>query len=177
MKRIALFGLTAVGAAGLLASSLFAAESDAAKPTPSPAAEAPAKKEGPEGKKWGHRDRGPGEFRHGRGPERFGDRRGPEGFGRRGGAEGFGRHGGPGGLDRMLNLTDDQKAKVKEIMEANRPKIEAIRKEEQAKIKAIMDESMKQLEPLLTADQKQVLTDMQKLRQSREKLDQDKKGE
>src|SRR6476646_7703806 len=30
-------------------------------------------------------------------------------------------------LSRLLNLTDEQKAKVKEIMEASRPKIKAIR--------------------------------------------------
>ena len=172
MKRIALLGLTAAGAAGLLATSLFAAESDAAKPAPSPAAETPAKKEGCEGKKWDRRGHGgPGEFRRGRGPEGFGHRGGPDGFRRHDGP------GGPGGFDRLLNLTDEQKVKVKEIMEANRPKIEAIRKEEQAKIKAVMDESRKQIEPLLTADQKQVLTDMEKLRQSREKLNQEKKAE
>jgi Spy/CpxP family protein refolding chaperone len=166
MKRIALLALSAAGAAGILATSLYAAESDTAKPAPSPTAEAPAKKEGCEGKKFGHR--GPGEFRRGRGPERFGHRGGP------GGREGFRHEGRPGGLDRMLNLTDEQKAKVKEVMEANKPKIEAIRKEEMARIKAVMDESMKQIEPLLTADQKQVLTDMEKLRQSRAKLSQDK---
>ena len=33
-------------------------------------------------------------------------------------------------LSRLLNLTDEQKAKVKEIMEASRPKIKAIREEE-----------------------------------------------
>ena len=169
MKRFTLLRLTAVGAAGLLASSVVAAESDAAKPTPSPAVETPAKGEGPGGKKWGHRGpKGPGAFGHGRGHERFG---------RRGGPEEFHRPGGPGGLDRLLNLSDDQKAKVKEILEANRPKIEAIRKEEQARIKAVMDDSMKQIEPLLTADQKQVLADMQKLRESRQKLEKDKKAE
>lgn len=165
MKRIALLGLSVASAAGILATSLIAAESDAAKPAPSPAAEAPAKKENCGWGKFGHR--GPGEFRHGRGPERFGHRGGPGGV-REGGP------GGPGGLDRMLNLTNEQKVKVKEIMEANRPKIEAIRKEEMARIKAVMDESMKQIEPILTADQKQVLTDMEKLRQSREKLNKDK---
>jgi Spy/CpxP family protein refolding chaperone len=170
MKRIALLGLSVAGAAGLLATSLIAAESDAAKPAPSPTAETPAKKDGCEGKKFGHR--GPGEFGRGHGRERFSHRGGPGG-----GPEGFRRHGGPGGpggLDRMLNLTDEQKAKVKEIMEANKPKIEAIRKEEMAKIKAVMDDSMKQIEPLLTADQKQVLADMENLRKSREKLSKDK---
>jgi Spy/CpxP family protein refolding chaperone len=165
MKRIALLGLTTLASAGLLATSLFAAESNAEKPAPPPAAETPAKKEGCGGKKFGHR--GPGKFGHWRGPERFGHRGGPDGFR---------RPGGPGGFGHMLNLTDEQKAKVKEIMEANRPKIEAIRKEQQAKIKAVMEESMKQIEPLLTADQKQVLADMEKLRQSREKLNQDKKA-
>jgi Spy/CpxP family protein refolding chaperone len=164
MKRIALLGLSVAGAAGILASSLYAAESDAAKPAPSPTADAPAKKEGCEGRKFGRR--GPGE--RDRGPERFGHRGGPEGFRRHGGP------GGPGGLDRALNLTDEQKAKLKEIMEANKPKIEAIRKEEAAKIKAVLDDSMKQLQPLLTADQKQVLSDMENLRKSREKLNKDK---
>jgi len=164
MKRIALLGLSVAGAAGILATSLFAAESDTAKPVPSPTADAPAKKDGCEGKKFGQR--GPGGFGHGH--DRFGGRGGPEGFRRHGGP------GGPGGLDRALNLTDEQKAKVKEIMEANKPKIEAIRKEEMAKVKAVMDDSMKQIEPLLTADQKQVLIDMENLRKSREKLNKDK---
>lgn len=164
MKRFALLGLSVAGAAGILATSLFAVESDAAQPAPSPTADAPAKKDGCEGKKFGRR--GPGEF--GRGHDRFGHRDGPEGFRRHGGP------GGPGGLDRVLNLTDEQKAKVKAIMEANKPKIEAIRKEEMARIKAVLDDSMKQIEPLLTADQKQVLTDMENLRKSREKLNKDK---
>lgn len=164
MKRLALLTLTAASAAAIFATSLFAAENDAPQPAPSPAAETPAKKEGREMKKHDRRDRG--EFR--RGPGESGPRRGPEGFHRRGGpGEGM-------GLMHMLNLSDDQKARVKEIMEANRPKIEAIRKEEMARIKAVMEESMKQIEPLLTPDQKQVLADMEKLRASREKLMQDK---
>jgi LTXXQ motif. len=164
MKRIALLGLTAIGTAGLLVSPLTAAEGGADKPAPSQAAETPAKKEGHKGKKWQHR--GPGGFKHDRRPGGFGfGHHGPRGF----------HPGGPAGLSHLLNLTDEQKAKVKEIMDANRPKIEAIRKEEQAKIKAVLDESMKQIETILTPDQKQVLADMEKLRQSREKLKKDAK--
>jgi hypothetical protein len=39
----------------------------------------------------------------------------------------------------------------------------------------VLDESMKQIETILTPDQKQVLADMEKLRQSREKLKKDAK--
>jgi Spy/CpxP family protein refolding chaperone len=155
MKRIALFAVAAAGSAALVLTQLRAEETT--PPSPAPTADAPAKKEG-----WKKMNRG-----QDCGPGKFGHRRGFEGFRHRGPAEGM-------ALGHMLNLTDDQKAKVKEIMDANRPKIEAIRKEEMARIKAVMEESMKQIEPLLTPDQKQVLTDMEKLRASREKLRQDK---
>lgn len=157
MKRIALFAAAAAGSAVLATASLHAEEPPPPPPGPAPSAGAPAGKEG-----WKKMKRG-----HDGGPGRFGPHRGFEGFRHRGPHDGM-------ALGHMLNLTDDQKAKVKEIMDANRPKIEAIRKEEMARIKAVMEESMKQIEPLLTPDQKQVLSDMEKLRASREKLQQDK---
>lgn len=122
-----------------------------------PAAPAPPRQEGKGGKHFkpdGDRKAGP--------------------FHRRGGEQGHGH------LGRMLDLTDDQKAKVQQIMDAARPKIEAIQAEERAKIKLIMDEAQRQIRPILTPEQQQVLDDakkvredMQKLRESRKKLRQD----
>lgn len=100
-------------------------------------------------------------FKHG------GDRKSRRPFHKPGGGHGCGQG---QGLDRMLNLTDEQKAKVKQIMEQARPKIEAIQQEERAKVKLIMDDARQQIRPLLTPEQQQVLDDAQKARESMEKL-------
>ena len=76
-------------------------------------------------------------------------------------------------LDRLLNLTDDQKQKVKGIIEAGRPKIKAIKEEERAKIQAVKDEMRQQIRPILTPDQQKVLDDAQKLRDSAKQLRED----
>jgi len=76
-------------------------------------------------------------------------------------------------LDRLLNLTDDQKQKVKGIIEAGRPKIKAIKEEERAKIQAVKDEMRQQIRPILTPDQQKVLDDAQKLRESAKQLRED----
>ncbi len=110
------------------------------------------------------KDKPRGEWKHGPregGPDH---RRGP---GDRGG---FHRPGGDFGPMAMLNLTEDQKARVKEIFEANRPKIEAIRQEEQQKIRLIMEESQKQMRTVLTPEQLQVFDEAQKLREDERKL-------
>ena len=78
-------------------------------------------------------------------------------------------------LDRLLNLTDEQKQKVGEILEASRPKIKAIKEEERAKIQAVKDEMRQQIRPLLTPAQQQVLDDAQQVRESAKKLRQDSK--
>ncbi|HEY5770391.1 MAG TPA: hypothetical protein VIS71_11145 [Terrimicrobium sp.] len=79
-------------------------------------------------------------------------------------------------LDRLLNLTDEQKEKVKEIMEASRPRIRAIREEQRAKIQAVRDEARKQIRPLLTPDQQKVFDDAQKLREDARKLKEEAKN-
>jgi len=68
-------------------------------------------------------------------------------------------HHGPGGplehLSHELNLTDDQKAKIKPILEQNMPQLKAIHEEAVAKAKPIMDSMAAQIRPLLTPDQQQ----------------------
>jgi Spy/CpxP family protein refolding chaperone len=73
-------------------------------------------------------------------------------------------------LDRLLNLTDEQKEKVKEIMAASKPKIKAIREEQRAKIRAVLDDARQQIRPLLTPEQQKVFDDAQKLRDDARKL-------
>jgi Spy/CpxP family protein refolding chaperone len=92
---------------------------------------------------------------------------------------GWGHRRGHGGelqmLDRLLNLTDEQKQKVQEIVDAGKPKIKAIREEQRAKIQAVRDEMRQQIRPLLTPAQQKVLDDAQKLRESARKLKEDAK--
>jgi Spy/CpxP family protein refolding chaperone len=73
-------------------------------------------------------------------------------------------------LSRLLNLTDEQKGKVKEIMEASRPKIKAIREEERAKIRSVVEETRQQIRPLLTPAQQKVFDDAAQLRENARKL-------
>jgi Spy/CpxP family protein refolding chaperone len=83
----------------------------------------------------------------------------------------FGRHRDPGALlDRLLNLTDEQEAKVKEIMKATKPKVQAIREEQRAKIEAVMEDARRQIRPLLTPAQQKVFDDAQKLREDARRL-------
>jgi len=76
-------------------------------------------------------------------------------------------------LDRMLNLTEEQKKKVNEIVDASKPKIKAIREEQWMKIQAVMDDARKQIRPILSPDQQKVFDDVQELRESARKLRQD----
>ena len=77
---------------------------------------------------------------------------------------------------RMLRLTDEQRAKVKEIMEAQKPKIEAIREEQRAKMKAVFAEIDKEIRPILTPEQVAVLDNAKKLRESEAALRESQKG-
>lgn len=72
-----------------------------------------------------------------------------------------------------LNLSAEQKEKVKAIMEANKPKFKAIMDEQRTKMQALMEETQKEIRPLLTPDQQQVLDDTIKLRESQRKLRED----
>jgi Spy/CpxP family protein refolding chaperone len=59
-------------------------------------------------------------------------------------------------FDRMtetLNLTPDQQAKVKPIIDQARPQIIAIHQDAMQKTKAIMENAMAQIRPLLTPEQ------------------------
>jgi Spy/CpxP family protein refolding chaperone len=79
-------------------------------------------------------------------------------------------------LSHLLNLTDEQKAKVKEIMEASKPKIKAIREEERAKIRSVIDETRQQIRPLLTPAQQKVFDDAAQLRENARKLREESKA-
>jgi len=85
--------------------------------------------------------------------------------------------GGPGACPMMrgdchpfadaLQLTDDQKQKVKAAMEAIKPQIQAIRQEEEAKIRDLVNGA---LTPILTDKQKAVLQDVKKLQSDKAAL-------
>jgi len=64
-------------------------------------------------------------------------------------------------LTRELNLTDDQKAKIKPILDQNMPQIKAIHEDAVAKMKAVMDTMHAQIKPILTPEQQQKLDQMQ----------------
>lgn len=112
----------------------------------------------------------------GRGKDGRFSHRGPGGFHRgpdRGHGRGFDRGGGGPDTLRALNLTDEQKAKVKEVMEGDKEKIMAILKEQREKIEAVRAESAKAIRPILTEDQQAVYDDAQKLRDASQKLRED----
>src|ERR1035438_9722129 len=68
-------------------------------------------------------------------------------------------------LDRMttqLNLTDEQKPKVKAVLEDTQKKMQEVpREERQEKMPAIMDEQNKKMKDILTPDQMEKYTTMQ----------------
>src|SRR5437879_5887313 len=78
-----------------------------------------------------------------------------------------GKPGGPGGphhggnpmemLSERLNLTEDQKAKIKPIIEEGMPQIKAIHEEARTKVKAVMDGVHEKIKPILTPEQQQKL--------------------
>lgn len=159
MKHTILLSMVGVLGAGTLAiSQLGAADPiSASSPAPQESVEKGSPPPGDPQKTCGYDrcDRGGGKFRgHG-----WGHRRG---------------HGGEMEmLDRLLNLTDEQKQKVTEIVKAGKPRIKAIKEEERAKIQAVKDEVRQQIRPLLTPAQQKVFDDAQKLRESARKLRED----
>ena len=168
MKRTTLLSLAGIiGAAALVISQLGAADPN---PTSSPE-ESPTAKGPPP----------PGDPQKFCGSDQFG--------GARDRSHDPGRHWGRHRdeeqmLDRLLNLTEEQKEKVKEIMQASRPKIRAIREEQWVKIQAVMDDARKQIRPVLSPAQQKVFDDAQQLRENARKLKQearqlrkDKEGE
>jgi Spy/CpxP family protein refolding chaperone len=73
-------------------------------------------------------------------------------------------------LDRLLNLTEEQEEKVKEIMAASRPKIKAIREEQRVKIQGVMDDAREQIRPILSPAQQKVFDDARQRRENARKL-------
>jgi len=84
--------------------------------------------------------------------------------------------GGPGGghwhhglalehLTKSLNLTADQQAKVKPIIDAAKPQLVAIHQDAMQKSKAVLDNVNSQIRPLLNADQQKQFDAQQKARQ------------
>jgi Spy/CpxP family protein refolding chaperone len=69
------------------------------------------------------------------------------------------------GLTDELNLTADQQAKVKPIIDATKPQMAAIHQEAMQKMKTVMDGAMSQIRPLLTADQQTKFDAIQKAHQ------------
>ena len=70
-----------------------------------------------------------------------------------------------GHMVKSLNLTADQEAKVKPLLDQARPQIIAIHKDAMQKTQAIMDNTMSQIRPILTPDQQKKFDAMQKARQ------------
>jgi Spy/CpxP family protein refolding chaperone len=91
---------------------------------------------------------------------------------------GHGRwHGHAFGLEHMtksLDLTADQQAKVKPILDQTRPQIVAIHQEAMQKTHAVMDGAMSQIRPLLTPEQQKKFDDLKKahedMRKARQQL-------
>ncbi len=73
----------------------------------------------------------------------------------------------------MLQLTEDQKAKVKEIFDANKPKMDAARDEAEVKRQEAMAAIDSQIRPLLTKEQQVVFDDLANLRKAEEALRKD----
>ena len=95
------------------------------------------------------------------------DQEGGHGKGRWGGGRehgGFHGHRGHGMMlehvTETLNLTADQQAKVKPILDAARPQMQAIHQEAMQKSKAVMDDTMAKIRPLLTPEQQKKADDI-----------------
>lgn len=77
-------------------------------------------------------------------------------------------------MTKTLDLTPDQQAKIRPILEQAKPQIKAARQESRQKMKAIHDDIRSQIRPLLTQPQQQKWDAIQKaredLRKAREAL-------
>ncbi len=149
MKRT-LLTLVASGALAGAAMVIAADNSSQDSPPPPPKLEKGDRPGGPGGK-------GPRDFRgHDgeRGPGAFGDREGGPGF----------------RLAGALDLTKEQRDKLKTILDGQKDKIKAIREEARQKMDAVMADVESQLRPSLTAEQQKVLDDLKSLEKSREAL-------
>jgi Spy/CpxP family protein refolding chaperone len=84
--------------------------------------------------------------------------------------------GGPGGhgrghalsleqLTKTYNLTSDQQAKIKPLLDQARPQIIAIHKDAMQKIQTVVDGTMSQIRPLLNSTQQTKFDAVQKAKQ------------
>ncbi len=72
-------------------------------------------------------------------------------------------------LTKSLDLTADQQAKIKPILDAAKPQMKAIHEEAMAKAKALHDNVMSQVRPLLTPEQQAKADQLQKAHQDMHK--------
>lgn len=68
-------------------------------------------------------------------------------------------------MAKTLDLTPDQQAKIRPIIEQAKPQIVAARQESKEKVKAIRDSIRSQIRPILTAPQQQKWDAIQKARE------------
>jgi Spy/CpxP family protein refolding chaperone len=68
-------------------------------------------------------------------------------------------------MTKTLDLTPEQQAKIRPIIEQAKPQIAAIRQESRQKMKAIRDNIRSQIRPLLTPPQQQKLDAIHKARE------------
>ena len=68
-------------------------------------------------------------------------------------------------MTKTLDLTPEQQAKIRPILEQAKPQIVAARQESRAKMKAIRDNTRSQIRPLLTPAQQTKLDAIQKARE------------
>ena len=74
------------------------------------------------------------------------------------------------GVERLtegLNLTPDQQAKIRPIIDQAQPKVAEIHREAMQKMKAIMASTASQIRPLLTPEQQKTFDENQKSRRGR----------
>lgn len=77
---------------------------------------------------------------------------------------------GPCELMPLLQLSGEQKEKVREIFETNKPKMDAVRNEANAKIQEIRTAIDSQIRPLLSKQQQSVFDDISNLDKAQEAL-------
>ncbi len=72
-------------------------------------------------------------------------------------------------MTKTLDLTSEQQAKIRPIIEQAKPQVMAIRQEARQKIKTIHDNIRSQIRPLLTPPQQQKFDAIQKAREDMRK--------
>jgi periplasmic protein CpxP/Spy len=72
-------------------------------------------------------------------------------------------------MTKNLDLTPDQQAKIRPILEQAKPQMEAARKESREKMKTVRDNIRSQIRPILTQPQQQKWDAIQKAREDMRK--------